>query len=63
MNESSVSELTESTEEYHDRINRLCAALRAANLNAALIFNPDHMFWLSEMATKESITGLMLANG
>ena len=51
MNESSVSELTESTEEYHDRINRLCAALRAANLNAALIFNPDHMFWLTGFQT------------
>ena len=51
MNESSVSELTESPEEYGDRINRLCAALRAKNLCSALIFNPDHIFWLTGFQT------------
>ena len=51
MNESSVSELTESPEEYRDRINRLCTALRAKNLCSALIFNPDHIFWLTGFQT------------
>ncbi|MFT5102303.1 MAG: Xaa-Pro aminopeptidase [Planctomycetaceae bacterium] len=45
MNESSVRELTESAEEYRDRVNRLLTALRDDGLNAALIFNPDHIFW------------------
>ncbi|MEO1992882.1 MAG: aminopeptidase P family N-terminal domain-containing protein [Pirellulales bacterium] len=47
MNESSVRELTESAEEYRDRVNRLRTALRADGRNAALIFNPDHIFWLT----------------
>ncbi len=47
MNESSVRELTESAKEYRDRANRLHTALWASGLNAALIFNPDHIFWLT----------------
>ena len=51
MNEPSVSELTESPEAYVDRINRLCTALRTERLGSALIFNPDHIFWLTGFQT------------
>ena len=51
MNESSVSELTESPKEYVDRINGFCTALQAERLGSALIFNPDHIFWLTGFQT------------
>lgn len=51
MNDSSVNELTESPKEYRHRINGLCSALRADNLGSALVFNPDHIFWLTGFQT------------
>ena len=51
MNESSVRELTESPEEYHDRVKGLCAALRSDRLDGTLVFNPDHIFWLTGFQT------------
>ena len=51
MNESSVRELTESPEEYHDRVKGLCAALRTDRLDGTLVFNPDHIFWLTGFQT------------
>ena len=51
MTESSVCELTESPQEYRGRLERLCIALKKNDLTGALIFNPDHMFWLTGYQT------------